>query len=60
MKYFGLLYLETAPTRDMNRSSFGTAAAREKVMRTSPILSMYSALRWWWGGTLETQYQITP
>ena len=38
-------YLDTAPTNDMNRSSLGTAAARENVRRTNPILRQYSALR---------------
>ena len=37
--------LETDPTREMNRSSLGTAAAREKVRRTRQTLRMYSALR---------------
>ena len=36
----------------MNRSSLGTAAAREKVRRTRQILRMYSALRWKSGWTL--------
>ena len=48
--------LETEPTRDMKRSSLGTAAAREKVRRTRPTLRMYSALRWWSGWTLQSSY----
>ena len=46
-------HLETEPTREMNRSSLGTAAAREKVRRTRLILRMYSAFRWLSGWTLS-------
>ena len=53
----------------MNRSSLGTAAAREKVRRTRQTLRMYSALRWCSGGTLQSSdndkrphqiYQLSP
>ena len=47
--------LETEPTREMNRSSLGTAAASEKVRRTRQILRMYSAFRWLSGWTLDIE-----
>ena len=38
----------------MNRSSFGTAAARENVRSTRPSLRAYSARKWYSGDTLQS------
>ena len=41
--------LDTAPTKDINKSSLGIAAAKAKVSITRLNLKAYSAFRWFSG-----------